>query len=320
MSESLEARPGWTSLRDAAEELHAAALLVGDPIAKPTTAIPHLREFWPAILAAASAAGIGERHADGPEAWLAAGVPGLDARTQQVLQDQLRLLAGGPEDMSPPSKRALRGQVAAAQALLAVLEPEIGGVPLYRSKRRRLWATVGTAVVLTPLALYVALHVEVPGSGPWRAAYYADTEFESRPVIVREDDIEHDWGDGAPHEKIAPDKFSVRWDTCLHVEEAGPVVLQVNADDGARVFVDGEQVIDAWERDPTVRRRGFGSAELELEAGVHHLRVDYYESLSDARIKLSASLDGSLPGPLERDQLIYPGDDFDEQDPCAAVR
>ncbi|MFO7566850.1 MAG: PA14 domain-containing protein, partial [Enhygromyxa sp.] len=167
-----------------------------------------------------------------------------------------------------------------------------------------------------------ALHTEVPGTGPWRAAYHADTAFESRPVLVREDSVEHDWKDTAPHEKIAPDKFAVRWDTCLRLDEepAGPVVLQVNANDGARVFVDGEQVIDAWDRDPKGGRRGFGSAELELEAGVHHLRVEYFESLGDAHIKLSASLDGSLPGPLPRERLSYPGDDFDESDPCAAVR
>ena len=314
--EALDRRPGWTKLRLATDELHAAELLVGDPLATPATAIPHLRAFWRAIAAAGSEAGFGNRDATEPEAWLDHELLGLDLAVRERLRAQVRSLAAE----QPPSKRELRAQVAAARSLLARLEPEIGGEPLLRRKRKILWASVGTAMVLAPLGLYVALNSEVPGTGPWRAAYYADKALEGRPVLVREDSIEHEWGDSAPHEQIAPDKFSVRWDTCLQIDEAGLAVFQVNANDGARVFVDGELLIDAWDRNPETRRRGFGSGELELEVGVHHLRVEYYESLSDARIKFSASLDGSLPGPLERDRLIYPGDEFDEQDPCAAVR
>lgn len=315
-TQTLEARPGWTQLREAADELHAAELLVGDPLATATTAVPHLRAYWRAIAAAGSAAGIGKREAADPGAWLEGEIVGLDAAARQTLLEHVRSLSAE----RAPSKRELRAQVTAARSLLARLEPEIGGVPLYRRKRRTLWSVVGVAVILLPVTLYALLHVEVPGTGPWRAAYYADKALEGTPVVVREDSIEHDWKDTAPLEKIAPDKYSVRWDTCLQVEQAGPVVFQINANDGARVFVDGALLIDAWDKNPTTRRRGFGSAELDLEPGIHHLRVEYFESLGAASIKLSASLDGSLPGPLEREHLRYPGDEFDEQDPCAAVR
>jgi hypothetical protein len=289
--ESLATRPGWTKLREATDELHAAELLVGDPLATPATAVPHLRAFWRTIASACSEAGLAAANAP---AWL--------------------------EAESLPSKRELRGHVVEARALLARVEPEIGGVPLYRRKRRILWTAVGTAVVLTPLMLYVALHVDVPGTGPWRASYFTDKALESRPVVVREDSIEHDWNDTAPLEMLPPDKFSIRWDTCLRIDEAGPVVFQIHANDGARVFVDGQTVIDAWDKDPTTRRRGFGSGEIDLAAGIHHLRVEFFESMGDASIKFSASLDGNLPGPLERDRLLYPGDELDEQDPCGAVR
>lgn len=314
-TQALEARPGWTKLREAADELHAAELLIGDPLAVPSTATPHLHAFWRAIAAAGSAAGIGKRDAAEPSAWLEGELVGLDAEARQLLIDQVRALDG-----PPPSKRELRAHARAARSLLARLEPEIGGVPLHRRKRRVLWASVGAAVVVLPVLLYTLLNAEVPGTGPWRAAYYADKKLEGRPVLVREDSIEHDWNDTAPLEQIAPDKFSIRWDTCLRVDQAGPAVFQVNANDGARVFVDGQLIIDAWEKDPNTRRRGFGSGEIELAAGIHHLRVEYFENMGDASIKFSASLDGSLPGPLDRDRLLYPGDDYDEQDPCAAVR
>lgn len=325
-TESLAARPGWAKLREAAQELHAAELLTRDPLAVPSTATPHLREFWRAIAAASIAAGIGEVPEDpedsegssepDPGRWLEGEIAGLDAGARARLRGHWRALA----DERVPSKRELRDQVEGARSLLARLEPEIGGVPLHRRKRRIAWTCAGLAVLFGPLALYLALHSEVPGTGPWRAAYYADHKLESKPVFAREDSIEHDWGDNAPHEVIPPDKFSIRWDTCLLVEQSGPVVFQVSANDGARLLINGEIQIDAWERDPDTQRRGFGTAQLELAAGVHHLRVEYYDNLGEASLSFSASLDGELPKPLPREQLRYPGDDFNEDEPCAAVR
>jgi hypothetical protein len=86
------------------------------------------------------------------------------------------------------------------------------------------------------------------------------------------------------------------------------------------VYVEGELLIDAWEKSPETRKRGFGSAELTLEPGIHHVQVEYFESLGSASIKFAASFDGELPVPLPSDRLTYPGDDFDEDDVCAAVR
>jgi hypothetical protein len=324
--ESLATRPGWAELREASDELHAAELLIGDPIAVPKVALPHLREFWAAIVAAGVAAGVkgvGEDDSNNPDAtaltrareWLARELPGVPAQLRRACAEQLETLAS-----AAPNKRALRSHTRAARRLLAALEPELGGVPLRRRKQRRLWSCVGAAIVVVPVLLYAVLSVEVPGTGPWRAAYYADTDFGDDPVVVREDSVDHDWKDTAPHEKLAPDKYSVRWDTCLRIDEAGPVVLQVHANDGARVILAGETVIDAWDKHPITNRRGFGSTELQLEPGIHHLRVEFFENLGNAHIKLSASFDGELPGLIPRDRLVYPGDDFDEQDPCAEVR
>jgi hypothetical protein len=321
LPESLATRPGWAELGKAGDALHAAELLLGDPIAAPTSALPHLREFWAAIVAAGVAAGLG-RVGDEPtntlagaRQWLASELPGAADGLRHACAEQLETLAS-----ADPSKPALRRHASVARRLLAALEPEIGGVPLRRRRLKLLWSSVGVAIVVLPILLYTLLLAEVPGTGPWRAAYYADTEFKDDPVVVREDSVDHDWKDTAPHEKLAPDKYSVRWDTCVQIDEPGPVVFQVNANDGARILLDGELVIDAWDKHPITNRRGFGSAELVLEPGVHHLRVEFFESLGNAHIKLSASFDGELPGPIPRDRLRYPGDDFDEQDPCAAVR
>ena len=86
----------------------------------------------------------------------------------------------------------------------------------------------------------------------------------------------------------------------------------VKANDAARVFIDGESVVNAWDKDKKTGKRGHGSATIELDAGIHHLRVEYFESLGSADIKFAASFDESIPGPLSAEILRYPGDDLDE--------
>ncbi|PRQ03079.1 PA14 domain protein [Enhygromyxa salina] len=319
----LSERPGWTELRAAADELHAAELLLGDPLAPARTAVPHLREFWRAMVAAARAAQLGAvqagaAEAEAPRAWLDAEIPGVDAKARARLGEHWRALAAA--DSEPPADGALIAHAQAARELLQRIEPIIGGSPLRTRTRRTAWTALALVILFGPLLGYVALHTEVEGEGPWRVAYHSDRKLESRPIVQREPHIDHDWNKDAPLEAVPPDKFSVRFDTCLRIDEAGPVAFQVNANDGARVFIDGESVIDAWERDEKTRKRGSGAAEVPLEPGVHHVRVEYFESLGVASIKFSASLDGAVPKPLPHDRLTYPGDDLDEDDPCAAVR
>jgi hypothetical protein len=311
-------QPGWQQLRRAADELHAAELLIGDPLAPARTAVPHLREFWTELVAAGLAAGIttGNTDAREIEAWLrSCEIAGLDTRERTALLDHWRALQIAGE----PKASTLRAHARAARELLERVEPIIGGVPLHARKRRARWTALGVAIVLLPVLGYAVLHTEIDGDGPWRATYFSDRKLEEQAKVMRENDINHDWAKDAPLEALPPDKFSVRWDTCLRIDEAAPVIFQVNANDGARVLIDGETIIDAWEKSAETRKRGFGSAELTLEPGVHHLRVEYFESLGAATIKLGASFDGELPVPIPSDRLLYPGDDMDEDEPCADV-
>ncbi|KIG13138.1 putative glucosesorbosone dehydrogenase [Enhygromyxa salina] len=309
------AQPGWDELCRAADDLHAAELLLEDPLAPARTAVPHLQGFWEAMLAAGRAAQIGAPNAADPGEWLGGEIAGLDARTREQLAAHWRGLSA----QAPVAQ--LERHARAARQLLQTLEPVIGGGPLRTRKRRILWTCVGLLMLFTPLAIYVALTAEIEGEGPWRASYFADRKLEGSPIHQRELSVDHDWGKDAPHEAVPPDKFSVRWDTCLRIddEQTAPVILQINANDGARVFVNGESLIDGWERDSGTRRRGIGTGEVTLAPGLHHLRVEYYESMGSASMKLAAAFDDNAPGPLSPDRLVYPGDAFDEDDPCAAV-
>ncbi len=83
------------------------------------------------------------------------------------------------------------------------------------------------------------------------------------------------------------DMFSIRWEGKLSVPSDGLYTFYVTSDDGCRLFIDGAAVIDEWwDRVPTEF-----SAPLYLAAGDHEIRLDYYESVGSASVRLEWSSD-----------------------------
>jgi beta-glucosidase len=90
---------------------------------------------------------------------------------------------------------------------------------------------------------------------------------------------------------LANDDFSVRWTGVLRPPVSGRYELTVTGDDGFRLDVDGRRVIDEW---TTASRARAKSAILELEAGkAHEVRLEYFESIRDAEIRLGWRLPGA---------------------------
>ena len=79
----------------------------------------------------------------------------------------------------------------------------------------------------------------------------------------------------------------------------------MGSDDGSRLFIDGERVIDNWQD----QAGNWKDYTARLEAGVHHLRVEYYENGGDALAILNLT---GPAGPLPPSALRPPrlsGDD-----------
>lgn len=118
-------------------------------------------------------------------------------------------------------------------------------------------------------------------SGGWRGEYYNNRDLSGSPTLIRYDQaIDFDWGYGSPDYRIASDNFSVRWTGTIGAESER-YTFYVLADDGVRLWVDGRLLIDDW-RDSTGDLR---QATTDLY-GFHTLRLEYYEHLGRARVKL----------------------------------
>ncbi len=129
-----------------------------------------------------------------------------------------------------------------------------------------------------------------PGpSESWRGEYFANRWLSGEPTVVRnEANIDFDWGSGSPASGIPNDNFAARWTRTVYLE-GGTYRFSATTDDGVRVWLDGELIIDEW------REQGATtfSAERSVGAGYHDLRVEYFEARQFARIQFWWELRGS---------------------------
>jgi hypothetical protein len=122
-----------------------------------------------------------------------------------------------------------------------------------------------------------SVHVtwEQAGSGEvWRGEYFDDDDLSGSPMMIRYDPaIDFDWGEGSPDETIAINRFSVRWTRTLGFTP-GTYRFYASCDDGVRIYVDGNRVVDAWEDQKLPNTR---SGDTTLSNGQHTIVVEYYE-------------------------------------------
>ncbi len=155
---------------------------------------------------------------------------------------------------------------------------------------------IPTAIPPTPTSTPRATNTPIPTATPqnfpdWRGEYYNNPVLGGEPVLVRNDrDINFDWSSGAPDSRLPADSYSVRWTRSQNFG-AGTYRFTVRFDDGARLFVDGSQIVDEW-RDGGSRT---ATHDINLNAGTHALRLEYYERTGLARAQLEIALAPANP-------------------------
>lgn len=133
----------------------------------------------------------------------------------------------------------------------------------------------------------------------WVARYWNNTDLSGDPVKRRnESELDHLWGDGAPN-GINEDNFSARWTRTIFLE-AGTYRFNATMDDGMRVWVDDNLIIDAW-YDSQLHSV---SADIYLDRGDHFVEVHYYEAGGEAAAQLSWGM-ATGAGPIQGWQAEY---------------
>jgi hypothetical protein len=115
----------------------------------------------------------------------------------------------------------------------------------------------------------------------YKGEYFSNADLAGNPALVRNDSgIDFNWGAGSPAQGLPADNFSVRW-TRQVAYGAGSYRFYVQVDDGARLWVDGQLVVDQWHDG-----NGNYSGDIYLTEGNHALRLEMYERTGGAMVRM----------------------------------
>ena len=147
--------------------------------------------------------------------------------------------------------------------------------------------SIGLLFILIGLLLGGAVSVAAPQPAPglWWADYFDNPTLSGAPVLSRYDDaINFSWGTGSPASGLPSDNFSVRWQRDEWFA-GGTYRFKVLADDGVRVWVGDQLVIDEW-RDRWAEPL---NVDRYIPSGTHRVRIEYYEHIGDATMSIGWS-------------------------------
>jgi hypothetical protein len=142
--------------------------------------------------------------------------------------------------------------------------------------------------------------------GDWEAEYFNNMTLSGPPALVRQETaVHHDWGASSPAPgTINADHFSARW-TLTRDIAAGMTNFQLTTDDGARLWVNGHLLIDAWYDQAATTYTG----DIFLPGGSTTIELQYYENGGLAVAKLSWDGEDGEPTPPPSGTVIV--DDTD---------
>jgi beta-glucosidase len=120
-----------------------------------------------------------------------------------------------------------------------------------------------------------------------KGEYFANRDLSGSPVLTRVDRrIRFEWGDSAPASGMPADDFSMRWTGKIRVESDGEYQFFVQGDDGFRLFVNGEKIIDEWRDQAAIQKE----AKIALKAGtLADIKLEYFEHAGNAQVSFGWS-------------------------------
>ncbi|MFN8445176.1 MAG: PA14 domain-containing protein [Caldilineaceae bacterium] len=122
-----------------------------------------------------------------------------------------------------------------------------------------------------------------PPTDGWTAEYFNNITLDGPPMITQIDaNIDFNWGTNSPNFRFLPaDYFSVRWTRNMNLP-AGNYHFTMSVDDGARLFVNGHTLIDAWREQPARDYTG----DIYLPGGPVTVQMEYFELTGAAVARL----------------------------------
>jgi hypothetical protein len=151
----------------------------------------------------------------------------------------------------------------------------------------------------------VVVTVNAASANGLTAQYYNDpgngTHFATLVLTRIDSTINFNWS-GSPATGVKSDNFSVRWTGRVEAPVSGTYRFSTVSDDGIRVWVNGQLVINNWTDHASTTNT---SAAISLTAGTRYtLKVEYYEHTGNTVARLQWSYPGQATQVIPQSRLF----------------
>lgn len=170
------------------------------------------------------------------------------------------------------------------------------------------WSDGGAAAhnISTPAAntTYTATYRATGATGNGLSATYFDNANFTGTTVTRVDPtVDFNWASGSPAAGIGVDTFSVRWTGQVEPPVSGTYTFYTQSDDGVRLCVNGQQVINNWTDHASTENSG----TIAMTAGLRYdIRMEFYENGGSALARLSWSSGASVPKAVVPSGRLFP--------------
>ncbi len=136
--------------------------------------------------------------------------------------------------------------------------------------------------------------------------YYSDQSFTTLKLTQVDPRIAFYWGSNPPAPSMPASNFSVRWTGQVLAQTTEAYTFTLRAHDGARLWINGQLVIDHFTTSSTMIDNV--SAPIMLQAGHRYdIRVDYYETTGRSGCELYWQTASIAKGTIPSADLYPPG-------------
>jgi beta-glucosidase len=120
-----------------------------------------------------------------------------------------------------------------------------------------------------------------------KGEYFKGTTFSGSPVLTRTDaKVDFTWDTKAPAAGMPVDTFSVRWTGVFRAQKTGTAIFKVTGDDGYRLYINDQVVLEDWGNHAATTRE----TNFSIESGKEYkIRLEYYENAGDALCSLACA-------------------------------
>ncbi|PYJ01652.1 MAG: hypothetical protein DME25_17715, partial [Verrucomicrobia bacterium] len=167
-------------------------------------------------------------------------------------------------------------------------------------------ATGATGLISTSPPVTVSVYAPQPvGRGTGLLGdYYTNPNLTGLALTRIDPTVNFDWGFAAPAPSVPPDRFSVRWVGKLQTRHAGRHLFHTLSDEGVRLWIDGQLLIDHWTGHSATEDTG----AISLVPGQYYdILLEYFDYVGPAVTRLFWTEPGGTKEIVPPTQL-YPAD------------